>query len=162
MPTAEFATDYSWGYNPANPFAVEEAYGGSDGLMDFIDAAHAQGIAVVLDVVYNHWGPGDNALWRFDGWGEPGKGGIYFYQDWRSRTPWGDRPDYGRAEVRQFIRDNALMWLEEYQADGLRWDATHYIRDVNGNDSDPASALPDGWACCSGRTTRSTPASRGS
>ena len=146
MPTAEFATDYSWGYNPANPFAVEEAYGGSDGLMDFIDAAHAQGIAVILDVVYNHWGPGDNALWRFDGWGEPGKGGIYFYGDWRSRTPWGERPDYGRAEVRQFIRDNALMWLEEYQADGLRWDATHYIRDVDGNDSDPATALPDGWS----------------
>ena len=52
---------YSWGYNPANPFAVEEAYGGSEGLMRFIDAAHAHGIAVILDVVYNHWGPGDNA-----------------------------------------------------------------------------------------------------
>ena len=118
MPAVEFATDYSWGYNPANPFAVEEAYGGPDGLMAFIDSAHAHGIAVLLDVDYNHWGPGDNALWRFDGWGPPGKGGIYFYEDHRSRTPWGDRPDYGRPEVRRYIRDNALMWLEDYQADG--------------------------------------------
>ena len=145
MPAAEFAADYSWGYNPANPFAVEEAYGGPDGLMTFIDAAHGHGIAVILDVVYSHWGPGDNALWRFDGWGEPGKGGIYFYGDWRSRTPWGERPDYGRPEVRQYIRDNALMWLEDYQADGLRWDATRHIRDVDGNDADPATALADGW-----------------
>src|SRR4030042_340699 len=76
--------------------------------------AHAQGIAGIVDVVYNHWGPGDNALWRFDGWGEPDKGGIYFYGDWRSRTPWGERPDYGRPEGRQFVRDNALMWLHGY------------------------------------------------
>jgi len=145
MPTTSFAAAYSWGYNPANPFAVEEAYGGCEGLMRFIDAAHAHGIAVLLDVVYNHWGPGDNALWRFDGWGEPGKGGIYFYQDWRARTPWGERPDYGRGEVRQYIRDNALMWLEDYQADGLRWDATSFIRDVDGDAGDPATALPDGW-----------------
>ncbi len=145
MPTTSFAATYSWGYNPANPFAVEEAYGGSEGLMRFIDAAHAHGIAVILDVVYNHWGPGDNALWRFDGWGEPGKGGIYFYQDDRSRTPWGDRPDYGRPEVRQYIRDNALMWLEDYRADGLRWDSTAHIRDVDGADGDPATVLPDGW-----------------
>jgi len=145
MPTTSFATSYSWGYNPANPFAVEEGYGGSEGLMRFIDEAHRQGIAVLLDVVYNHWGPGDNSLWRFDGWGEPGKGGIYFYQDWRSRTPWGERPDYGRGEVRQYIRDNALMWLEDYRADGLRWDATAHIRDVDGDAGDPATALPDGW-----------------
>ena len=143
MPATEFAADYSWGYNPANPFAVEEAYGGPDGLMSFIDAAHAHGIAVILDVVYNHWGPGDNALWRFDGWGPEGKGGIYFYGDGRSRTPWGDRPDYGRPEVRQYIRDNALMWLEDYRADGLRWDATAYIRDIDGGDG--AAGLPDGW-----------------
>ena len=96
-------------------------------------------------MVYNHWGPGDNSLWRFDGWGEPGKGGIYFYQDDRSRTPWGERPDYGRPEVRQYIRDNALMWLEDYRADGLRWDATAHIRDVDGGDGDPATDLPDGW-----------------
>ncbi|MBN2114197.1 MAG: alpha amylase C-terminal domain-containing protein [Acidimicrobiia bacterium] len=145
MPTTEFATDYSWGYNPANPFAVEEAYGGPEGLMGFIDAAHAHDIAVLVDVVYNHWGPGDNALWRFDGWGAPGKGGIYFYPDHRSHTPWGDRPDYGRPEVRRYIRDNALMWLEDYRADGLRWDATAYIRDVDGGDGSPGTALPDGW-----------------
>jgi 1,4-alpha-glucan branching enzyme len=145
MPAAEFATDYSWGYNPANPFAVEEAYGGPEGLMAFIDAAHAHGIAVLVDVVYNHWGPGDNALWRFDGWGAPGTGGVYFYGDERARTPWGDRPDYGRPEVRRYIRDNALMWLEDYRADGLRWDATANIRDVAGGDGGPGTFLADGW-----------------
>ena len=74
-----------------------------------------------MDVVYNHFGPSDLDLWRFDGWGENDKGGIYFYNDWRSSTPWGDtRPDYGRGEVRQYIHDNAMMWLEQYHADGLR------------------------------------------
>jgi 1,4-alpha-glucan branching enzyme len=146
MPTTEFATDYSWGYNPGYPFAIEDAYGGPAGLRAFLDAAHARGIAVILDVVYNHWGPSDNSLWRFDGWSEGDGGGIYFYNDWRRRTPWGDRPDYGRAEVRRYIIDNALMWLEDYGVDGLRWDATAYIRDVDGNDGAPGTALDEGWS----------------
>jgi len=68
-----------------------------------------------------------------------GDGGIYFYNDWRAWTPWGhkNRPDYGHPEVRQFIRDNALMWLEEYRVDGLRFDATVFIRNVYGHDNDP-------------------------
>ena len=101
-----------------------------------------------LDVVYNHVGPNDNALWQFDGWTENGMGGIYFYNDWRAETPWGDsRPNYGRGEVRQYFRDNALMWLEEYHCDGLRFDATAYIRHVYGNDprSDREHELPEGW-----------------
>jgi len=146
MPPAEFAGGFSWGYNPAHIFAIEEDYGGPRGLKELIKAAHACGIAVIFDVVYNHLGPSDLDLWQFDGWNENGKGGIYFYNDWRSHTPWGDtRPDYGRAKVRQYLRDNALMWLEEYQVDGLRWDATAYIRNVYGNNNDPAHDIPDGW-----------------
>ncbi len=146
MPPMEFAGGISWGYNPAHPFAVESDYGGANALKRFVDAAHRQGIAVIIDVVYNHFGPQDLDLWQFDGWSENGGGGIYFYQDWRCKTPWGDtRPDYGRSEVRQYIRDNALMWLEEYHADGLRTDAISYIRNVNGG-TDPEEDLPDGWS----------------
>ena len=70
----------------------------------FIREAHKLGIAVLIDVVYNHFGPSDLNLWQFDGWSENGKGGIYFYNDHRSQTPWGEtRPDYGREEVRQYF-----------------------------------------------------------
>lgn len=145
MPSMEFATDFGWGYNPSHIFAIESAYGGPDALKRLVDTAHAFGIAVIFDVVYNHFGPSDLDLWRFDGWSEHDKGGIYFYNDWRSWTPWGHtRPDYGRPEVRQYLRDNALMWLEEFRLDGLRWDATAYIRNVYGSE-DPTTALPDGW-----------------
>ena len=143
MPIAEFAGDYSWGYNPAHIFAVESAYGGPDGFKNFVREAHRRGLAVILDVVYNHFGPSDLDLWQFDGWQENDKGGIYFYNDHRSETPWGDtRPDYGRPEVRQFILDNALMWLEEYHIDGLRYDMILYIRSVHGGDEE----IPEGWS----------------
>ncbi|GAA1374049.1 alpha-amylase family glycosyl hydrolase [Luteococcus sanguinis] len=143
MPVMEFAGDRSWGYNPAHPFTVESAYGGPDGLKDFIRECHRRGLAVLVDVVYNHFGPSDLDLWRFDGWGENDKGGIYFYNDWRSSTPWGDtRPDYGRGEVRQYIHDNAMMWLEDYHADGLRYDMTVYIRTAKGGFDD----IPEGWS----------------
>ena len=144
MPVAEFAGDRSWGYNPAHMFAVEQAYGGPAAFKQFVKDAHAQGIAVILDVVYNHFGPSDLDLWRFDGWSENDGGGIYFYQDWRKETPWGaTRPDYGRPEVRNFIRDNALMWLDEYHVDGLRMDMTLYIRSVR---ADAEPNLPDGFS----------------
>jgi 1,4-alpha-glucan branching enzyme len=144
MPVAEFAGDYSWGYNPAHLFAVESAYGGPNALKRLVKAAHEHGIAVIMDVVYNHFGPSDLDLWRFDGWSEKEKGGIYFYNDWRSSTPWGEsRPDYGRGEVRSFIHDNAMMWLEEYKMDGLRYDMTLYIRTVDGTDGRP---IPEGWS----------------
>jgi len=147
MPPMEFPGGRSWGYNLALPFAVEKDYGGMLGFKQFVKAAHEHGIAVILDVVYNHLGPGDLDLWRFDGWWENDGGGIYFYNDHRSETPWGHtRPDYGRPEVRQMLRDNALMWLHEYRIDGLRWDATAYIRNVYGNDNEPANDLPDGWS----------------
>jgi 1,4-alpha-glucan branching enzyme len=141
LPVSEFAGDFSWGYNPAYPFAVEEAYGGPREFKRFVNEAHRRGIAVILDVVYNHFGPSDLGLWRFDGWHQGDFGGIYFYQDSRSSTPWGDtRPDYGRGEVRQYIRDNVMMWLNEFRVDGIRWDAALYTRTHDDGD------LPDGWA----------------
>lgn len=146
MPIAEFPGDFSWGYNPSHPFAVESIYGGPDAFKQFVKAAHQHGIGVILDVVYNHFGPTDMDLWQFDGWSENDKGGIYFYNDHRSQTPWGDtRPDYGRGEVRQYLRDNALMWFEEYHVDGLRWDATAYIKNIEGNEANPANDIPEGW-----------------
>ena len=147
MPVAEFAGDFSWGYNPCHPFAVASIYGGPDGLKQFVKAAHEHGIAVIMDVVYNHFGPSDLDMWQFDGWSENEKGGIYFFNDRRSKTPWGEtRPDYGRGEVRQYIRDNALMWFEEYHADGLRWDMVPYIRNIEGKDGDPDTDIPEGWS----------------
>ena len=129
LPVAEFAGGISWGYNPAHPFAIEQDYGGPDGFAKLVKEAHKQGIAVIMDVVYNHFGPSDIALWQFDGWSENDKGGIYFYNDYRSETPWGDtRPDYGRTEVRKYIADNAMFWIDKYRCDGLRMDATSYIR----------------------------------
>lgn len=147
MPLAEFAGGYSWGYNPSQIFAVESDYGTPRTFREFVDEAHRLGIAVIVDVVYNHFGPSDLDLWQFDGWSENDKGGIYFYNDWRARTPWGEtRPDYGRKEVREYIRDNALMWLDEFGVDGLRWDMTAFIRNVQGRNDDPESDLADGWS----------------
>jgi 1,4-alpha-glucan branching enzyme len=158
MPSKEFPGDNSWGYNPVHLFAVESNYGGPDSLKEFVDEAHKQGIAVILDVVYNHLGPSDLdfSVWQFDGWFERfnhdnfgDMGGIYFYNDWRARTPWGtkNRPDYGRSEVRQIIRDNALMWLQEYRVDGLRFDMTCYIRNVDARDDVPLDDATNlgGW-----------------
>lgn len=146
MPPTEFPGETSWGYNPSHPFAVESAYGGPDGLKSLIREAHRHGIAVFLDLVYNHFGPDDLDLWRFDGWSENEGGGIYFYNDWRAATLWGDtRPDYGRHEVRQYLRDNAIMWVEEFRADGLRLDAVSYIRTSKGVGHHESVDLPDGW-----------------
>lgn len=146
MPSGEFPGEFSWGYNPAYIFAVESAYGTPEDFKNLIKEAHKNGIAVILDVVYNHFGPQDMDLWQFDGWSENDGGGIYFYNDWRSETPWGNtRPDYGREEVRQYLRDNAMMWVEEYHIDGFRFDATAYIRNVHGTD-DTGSELEEGWA----------------
>jgi 1,4-alpha-glucan branching enzyme len=145
MPPFEFAGDVSWGYNPAHLFAIESTYGGPDAFKRFIRAAHEHGIAVIVDLVYNHIGPSDLDLWRFDGWAEADWGGIYFYNDERAITPWGNtRPDYGRGEVRTFLRDNALTWLEEFHCDGLRFDATAYIWSVSGGLAGTDDGLPDG------------------
>jgi 1,4-alpha-glucan branching enzyme len=144
MPSTEFPGDRSWGYNPSNPFAIESDYGGPEGLKAFVKAAHEAGMAVILDVVYNHFGPSDLDLWQFDGWSENGSGGIYFYNDWKAETPWGGtRPDFGRGEVRQYIHDNAMMWLKDYRIDGLRMDMVVYIRNVKA-DGNPGNDIQEG------------------
>lgn len=147
LPLGEFIGDISSGYNPAYIFAIEDEFGGPDGFRQFVNAAHQVGIAVSVDVVYNHLGVSAGDMWDFDGWSENGKGGIYFYNDWRSSTDWGDtRFDYGRGEVRQYLRDNALRWLEERFADGLRWDSVGSIRNVCDRNNDPAHDIADGWS----------------
>ncbi len=147
MALAEFEGDISWGYNPEYIFAIEDEYGGPNAFRNFVSEAHRRGIAVIVDVVYNHLGYPSGDMWLFDGWSENNKGGIYFYNDWRSTTDWGEtRFDYGRPEVRQYLRDNALRWLEQRFADGLRWDSVGSIRNVRDQNNDPPDDIPDGWS----------------
>ncbi|HEY9830842.1 MAG TPA: alpha-amylase family glycosyl hydrolase [Stenomitos sp.] len=150
LPIVDFPTQTSLGYNPNLPFDIESSYGSPEDFKKFVMAAHERGIAIILDVVYNHFDSGiyDKefpSLWRFDGWHQGDYGGIYFYNDWRANTDFGPRPDFGRDEVRHFIRDNALMWLEEYQLDGWRFDSTVNIRNAKGNNNDPSNDLAEGW-----------------
>lgn len=121
MPVAEFLGDYGWGYDGVFLFAPHHAYGGPDGFKRLIDACHARGLGVILDVVYNHLGPCGNRLAQF---------GPYFTD--RYHTAWGwalnfDGPD--SDEVRRLFLDNATMWLRDYHIDGLRLDAVHSIVD---------------------------------
>ncbi|HVF20015.1 MAG TPA: malto-oligosyltrehalose trehalohydrolase, partial [Mycobacteriales bacterium] len=121
LPVAQFSGDRGWGYDGVDLYAVHEAYGGPPGLARLVDACHARGLAVVMDVVYNHLGPAGNYLDRF---------GPYFTD--RYRTPWGTAinfDDAGSDEVRAFVVDNAVMWLRDYHCDGLRLDAVHAIYD---------------------------------
>ncbi|MBC7564622.1 alpha amylase C-terminal domain-containing protein [Candidatus Saccharibacteria bacterium] len=145
MPVTSMATSNGWGYAPNHIFSVENSYGGRRGLLDFIKACHKKSIAVVLDVVYNHFS-NQTELWQFDGWSENNNGGIYFYNDERGATPWGGRPDYGRPEVRQFILDNVTMWLTEYHIDGLRIDSTIFMRNSKGSDGGKDTEIGDAWS----------------
>lgn len=144
MPVTAMATSYGWGYAPSALYAVENSYGGSYGLKMFVREAHKRGLAVIMDVVYNHFGP-RSSPWQFDGWSENNRGGIYFYNDSRGDTPWGSRPDYGRLEVRDFILDNVTMWLNDYHVDGFRLDSTIYMRNTAGQNNDPSHDIPDAW-----------------
>ncbi|HEX6371916.1 MAG TPA: malto-oligosyltrehalose trehalohydrolase [Longimicrobium sp.] len=120
MPIAEFPGARNWGYDGVYLYAPESSYGGADAFRRFVDAAHARGLAVVLDVVYNHLGPEGNYLHAVTG--------GQFFTD-RHCTPWGDAIDYARRPVREFAIQNALHWAHEYHVDGLRMDATHAILD---------------------------------
>ncbi|HXT67125.1 MAG TPA: malto-oligosyltrehalose trehalohydrolase [Nitrospiraceae bacterium] len=121
MPVAQFPGRRNWGYDGVYPFAVQASYGGSDGLKTFVNACHQKGIAVVLDVVYNHLGPEGNYLGDF---------GPYFTD--RYRTPWGCAINYDGPEsdeVRAYFINNALYWVTEFHIDALRLDAIHSIFD---------------------------------
>ena len=123
MPVAEFPGARGWGYDGVDLWAPCHRYGGPEGLKRLVDACHARGLAVILDVVYNHLGPSGNYLARF---------GPYFTD--RYRTPWGQAVNFdgpGSDEVRRFFCDNALMWLRDYHLDGLRLDAVHAIFDTS-------------------------------
>ena len=149
MPIWEFPGNDSWGYNPAQMFAVENVgYGGMDGLKIFVQACHARGIAVLLDVVHNHYGPTDLEMWNFDGFAGSnaiGGGGIYFYQSNPALqiTPYGDtRPNFSSNQVDSFIQDNFTLWLHECHVDGFRWDTPNLMmHDNNGNYIPAAGSL---------------------
>ena len=129
MPANEFHGERSWGYNPSDLFATELSYGGADAFKAFVRTCHTNGIAIVLDIVHNHYGPENIAGWQFDRPGSETDGGIYFYADEeRGTTEWGPRPDFGKPEVRAFIVDSVKMFLLEYRLDGFRWDSVHNIR----------------------------------
>ena len=121
MPVAEFPGRRNWGYDGVHMYAAQSSYGGPEGLRRLVDAAHREGLAVFLDVVYNHTGPEGSVLHRY---------GPYFTEKYH--TPWGaglntDGPD--SDEVRRWFVDNALHWVTDYHVDGLRMDATDQIFD---------------------------------
>lgn len=121
MPLAQFPGERGWGYDGVFPFAVQQSYGGPAALQKLVDACHGQGLAVFLDVVYNHFGPEGNYLAQF---------GPYFTEKYQ--TPWGTAIHYDGDQsegVRQFVLDNVSWWLGEFHLDGLRLDAIHAIYD---------------------------------
>jgi maltooligosyltrehalose trehalohydrolase len=119
MPVNDFPGQHNWGYDGVLPYAPDSAYGSPDDLKALIDAAHALGLMMFLDVVYNHFGPDGNYL------------GLYAPQFFRDdvRTPWGSAIDFRRREVRDYFTCNVLMWLTDYRFDGLRFDAVHAIHE---------------------------------
>src|SRR5262249_595173 len=132
--------NFDWGYDPVTLFAIKASYGSPQDFKAFVTQAHARGIAVIVDVVYNHL-VGNNLLNRFGGFPPPNlKDGSLFCPAARLTPGFGPRPGYGRPQVRSYITDSALLWLRDYGADGLRWDSTVNIRAEN-NGSVP---LPDG------------------
>jgi maltooligosyltrehalose trehalohydrolase len=121
MPVAAFPGTRDWGYDGASHYAVQASYGGPNGLKKLVNAAHERGLAVVLDVIYNHLGPEGNYLRFF---------GPYFTA--HHKTPWGDAINYddaGCEHVRRYFVENALYWIREYHIDGLRLDAVQTIKD---------------------------------
>ncbi|MDJ0736352.1 MAG: malto-oligosyltrehalose trehalohydrolase [Nostocaceae cyanobacterium] len=121
MPVAQFPGERNWGYDGVFPYGVQNSYGGVDGLKQLVNACHQQGMAVILDVVYNHLGPEGNYLWGI---------GTYFTDKYK--TPWGSAINYDSAYsdgVRHYFVENVLYWLEKYHIDALRLDAVHAIYD---------------------------------
>lgn len=134
LPVTQFDGIHGNPYGPTDQYAVDnDEYGGPDALKAFVDACHEQGLAVILDVVHNHWGAFDIGAFDFDGWHTTTyPGGIYFDDDLtasgdRYDSPWGPRPDYGYPIVKDYILGQIAMWFDEYHADGLRWDSISNI-----------------------------------
>jgi maltooligosyltrehalose trehalohydrolase len=122
MPVARFSGSRNWGYDGVYPFAVQDSYGGAAGLMELVNACHEKGFAVILDVVYNHFGPEGNYVSRF---------GHYFAENYS--TPWGKPINFDGPYsdgVRNYFIQNALMWCRDFHMDGLRLDAVHAIYDM--------------------------------
>ncbi|MEN3376713.1 MAG: maltooligosyltrehalose trehalohydrolase [Hyphomicrobiales bacterium] len=121
MPINDFPGERNWGYDGVLPFAPDRAYGSPDDLKALVDAAHAHGLMIFLDVVYNHFGPDGNYL------------ASYAPQLFRDdvKTPWGPAIDFRKQEVRRFFTENVLYWLMEYRFDGLRLDAVHAITEAD-------------------------------
>ena len=124
MPVAQFAGDRGWGYDGVLLYAPHRAYGTPEDLKALVDAAHSRGLMVLLDVVYNHFGPDGNYLHAY----------AEDYFDASRHTPWGPAIAYDRAPVRRFAIENALYWIEEYRFDGLRLDAIDAIEDPSDKD----------------------------
>lgn len=123
MPVAQFPGERNWGYDGTYPFAVQNSYGGPEGLKRLVNECHKQGLAVILDVVYNHLGPEGNYLWDY---------GPYFTDKYK--TPWGPAVNFDDAysdHVRNYFINNALYWFKHYHFDGLRLDAIHGIYDLS-------------------------------
>lgn len=135
MPIHEFPGGVSWGYNPVHLYAPESDHGAPDDFRYFVDQMHQAGIGVILDVVYNHMSPSDLDLWTFDG-----PANIYFFGiNCQGETPWGHtRPRYTETQVRDWITDNVRHWFEEYRIDGMRVDATQFMRNYCGE-------MGEGW-----------------
>jgi maltooligosyltrehalose trehalohydrolase len=123
MPVAQFPGERNWGYDGVFPFAVQNSYGGPQGLQQLVNSCHNKGLAVVLDVVYNHFGPEGNYVGQF---------GPYFTDKYQ--TPWGSAinfDDAGSDEVRRYFIENVLMWFRDFHIDALRMDAVHAIKDLS-------------------------------
>jgi len=120
LPLAQCPGKWNWGYDGVNYFAPSNNFGTPDQLKSFVDACHQTGLAVYIDVVYNHVGPEGNYLSEFGP-----------YRSKTFDTPWGDAFEFDQAAVRQFVNDNVLFWIDEYHFDGLRLDAVHYMFDDN-------------------------------
>ncbi|NCC53185.1 MAG: hypothetical protein EOM20_18505 [Spartobacteria bacterium] len=161
MPVNDYQGTWSWGYNLEHPYRLEEQYGDVDALKSFVDTAHSLGLAVYFDFVINHWHDGSSTpgsfnqtpggVWDWDNTGVTGDpGGLYYYESSDSElywTLWGPRPDYSTNGVRDFLVQNAQMWIRDYHGDGLRWDATKAIRnkDTDLGNLAPSKDIPKGW-----------------
>jgi len=138
MPVTEFPTDWSGGYNPVSMWAIEWKSGDVNDFKYMVDKFHQAGIAVTLDVVWNHFSPTDNYLWSYTGSGTTGQ--IYFDGNGATgqwETPWGSQANFDEINVQNYFADSALYWIEEMRLDGFRFDATDYMSSPNGQ--------PSGW-----------------